>query len=314
MSFSPPYILEQGERFDDYFLVEKQKFPIIEPGFLNNNVGVNTAGLREVLVEDENGNLIKKIQPRKRETVIAYIVRSGDNISKISHKFGLKVSSLLWGNDLTVKEALHVGQKLRIPPTDGVFYRVKARDTLGDIAKAHNTEIPKILVYDNSLNKQPLKIGQEIFIPNAQKSFVPQKPPTAYRPGSEYQRVESLGYVLRRPTKGVLTQGFHGRHYALDISNKLNTPIYAAADGVVIESKSGWNYGYGKHIIIDHGNEIKTLYAHNNINKKFVGDTVKAGELIALMGNTGNVWGPTGIHLHFELHIRGRKVNSGNYF
>jgi Membrane proteins related to metalloendopeptidases len=111
-----------------------------------------------------------------------------------------------------------------------------------------------------------------------------------------------------------LTQGFHRKHFAIDIANKLDTPIYAAAGGKIVESADGWNYGFGKYIIIDHGNEIQTVYAHLNKRKVEVGAEIQAGQLIGLMGNTGNVFGPTGIHLHFELRIRGRKVDPRNYF
>jgi len=313
-SFRPPQLLIYGEQFGEDFAREDTVFSILEPGFLHNDIGVKTAGLREVLVEDEDGNLIKKIQPRKRNEVITYVVKSGDNITKAAHKFGVKVSTLLWSNNFTIKESLHVGQKLRVPPTDGVFYKVQAQDTLNEIAKAHKIETQEILTYNPIKKKSVLSVGQEIFLPHASKTFVPPRPPTTGRPRSKYSRIESIGFRLRRPTKGVITQGYHRGHYALDIANKINTPIYSAADGIVLKSVSGWNYGFGKYIIIDHGNGVETLYAHNNVLKVRTGDMVKAGELIALMGNTGNVWGPTGVHLHLEVHIRGRKVNPANYF
>lgn len=288
----------------------REEYQIVESGFLHNNVGVNTAGLREVLVEDDEGNLVRKLQRRDRDESILYVVRSGDTISRVAHKFGLKVSTLLWANNLTVKEALHVGKKLKVPPVDGVFYKIQAGDTLGEVAKAHGVDNTQVMAFNEGTNIRSLKIGQELFLPGATKKFIPQKPTLAGR-GSY---LGAIGYRLRRPTRGVLTQGFHRGHYAIDIANKLNSPIYAAADGLVTKAEHGWNYGFGKYIVVDHGNGVETLYAHNNVLKTEVGDRVKAGELIALMGNTGNVWGPTGIHLHFELHIRGRKVNPGNYF
>lgn len=312
-SFRPPQLLYYGEIFEDSDQKAYSVFSYIEPGFLYNNVGVNTAGLREVLVEDDQGNLTRSIQPHKREETIRYVVKSGDSITKIAHKFGLKVSTLLWANNLTVKESVHVGQKMKVPPTDGVFYKIQLGDTLNEIATAHNTEAEKILAFNDTQNTARLELNKEIFIPGAQKKFIPQK--TIVTPNnSGYGNVESLGFTIRRPSKGVLTQGFHRGHYALDIANKLKTPIYAVADGLVIQADEGWNYGFGNYVIIDHGGGVETLYAHNSKLMVRAGDRVKTGELIALMGNTGNVWGPTGIHLHFELHIRGRKVNPANYF
>jgi putative ATPase len=90
---------------------------------------------------------------------------------------------------------------------------------------------------------------------------------------------------------------------AIDIAAPLNTPILASASGKVIVSRSGgWNGGYGNYIVIKHDNGTQTLYAHNNENKVSVGDVVKKGDVIALMGSTGKA---TGIHLHFE--VRGAK-------
>lgn len=313
MGFRPPYFL-QGETFGEDFLEEKiTYFEIQEPGFLENSVGVKTAGLREVLVEDEDGNLVKKIIPKKRDAVISYIVKSGDNASKIGHKFGLKVSTVLWANDLTIKQTLQVGQKLKIPPTDGVYYTVKKGETLGGIAKIHDIELSKINAY-NRIKNNVIQMDQVIFLPEAKRVFVKRPATASGTLGGGRARIESIGFRLRRPTQGILTQGFHRQHYALDIANKLNTPIYAAADGKVIKASGGWNWGYGNYIIIDHGNGIETLYSHNNILKVSVGESVKKGQLVALMGNTGNVRGVTGIHLHFEVRVRGRKVNPANYF
>ncbi|MCF7830819.1 peptidoglycan DD-metalloendopeptidase family protein [Candidatus Gracilibacteria bacterium] len=314
MSFRPPYFLWSREPFGEEFSGDKSiSFPISEVGFLDNSAGVRTAGLREVLMEDEEGNLVVKIQPRKRDETINYIVKSGDNPLKIAHKFGIKVSTLLWSNELNIKQQLQVGQKLRIPPTDGVYYKVQSMDTLGEIAKNHGIELPKIYAYNRIKKDTALQIDQEIFLPDAQKTFVARNI-TNIDETTDSESLESIGIRIRRPTKGILTQGFHKGHYAIDISNKLNTPIYAAAGGKIIKADDGWNYGYGNHIIVDHGNDVQTLYAHLNTIKVNIGDEIKTGQLVGLMGNSGRVFGPTGIHLHFELRIRGRKVNPNNYF
>lgn len=312
MGFRPPYFL-QGESFgEDDFGEKTVYFDVFESGFLENNVGVKTAGLREVLVEDAEGNLVKKIIPKKRDKEIAYIVKSGDNTSKIAHKFGLRVSTILWANNLTIKQTLKIGKKLKIPPTDGVYYTVKKGETLSELAKIHDIELSKIYAY-NRIKDNIIKPDQLIFLPEAKRIFVKEKTRVT-KSGVVSKKIDSIGFRLRRPTKGILTQGFHRQHYALDIANKLNTPIYAAADGVVTKATNGWNWGYGNYIIIDHGNDVETLYAHNNLLKIKTGETVKKGQLISLMGNTGNVRGVTGIHVHFEVRVRGRKVNPNNYF
>lgn len=307
-----PYI--GNELFTDVY-ESRVEFPLAETGFLRNAVDIDSTSIREVVV-NEDGEEVVTVKQIAREKTIFYTVRSGDNISKIAHKFGLKVSTLLWANDLTAKESLPLGEELKIPPSDGVFYAVKKADTLGRIAKIHSVDL-NVILNANGLNKNSiLAIGKELFIPAAKKIYIPttvvknkpvSKPKTA-------KGIGTIGYKFIRPSKGVITQGYHKGHYALDIASKLNTPIYAAAAGKVIKSSNGWNYGFGKRVIVDHGDGVETLYAHLNSRKVSVGDSVEAGQLIGLMGNTGNVYGPTGIHLHFELRIRGRKVNPWNYF
>lgn len=97
-------------------------------------------------------------------------------------------------------------------------------------------------------------------------------------------------------------------HKGIDIANKTGTPIYAVADGIV--TYAGWEYGYGRTIVIDHGNNIKTVYAHLYKFKVKVGDKVKKGQVIALMGNSGRSTGP---HLHFEIRINNIPVNPLKY-
>jgi murein DD-endopeptidase MepM/ murein hydrolase activator NlpD len=99
-----------------------------------------------------------------------------------------------------------------------------------------------------------------------------------------------------RPVGGVLTQGFHTGHNALDFGVVVGTPVEATMDGKV--SYAGWNdQGYGNLVIVQNG-EYKTYYAHLSSIPVSVGDSVAAGTTIGLSGNTGNSTGP---HLHYEI-------------
>lgn len=305
------------ENFDSY---DYQAYSVSEPGFFDNYSTLRTTGLIEEIVIDADGNETLVVRPRNRESVIEYRVKSGDNISKIAYRFGLKISTLNWANDINARQTLQIGQILRIPVTDGVFYTTQTGDTLSEIAKTHSIPTSKIFAYNNLKDEKSLQVGQELFLPEAQKIFIPQRTIVNNNNGILKQATpiatDMPGNInaFIKPTQGVITQGYHSEHYALDIANKWHTPIYAAAAGTVITSQEGWNGGYGNYVIIDHGNDVKTLYAHNDINKVSVGDTVEAGQLVSLMGNSGRVIGRTGIHLHFEIRIRGRKVNPLNYF
>ncbi len=98
-------------------------------------------------------------------------------------------------------------------------------------------------------------------------------------------------------------------HGGVDFRCPSGTAVCAAADGTVILAKN-LNYSYGHHLIIDHGNGLSTLYAHNTTLLVGVGDHVTKGQLIAYSGSTGNSTGP---HVHFEVRVNGTRVNPWNY-
>lgn len=87
-------------------------------------------------------------------------------------------------------------------------------------------------------------------------------------------------------------------HGGVDLAGPVGTPVHAAHDGVVV--KAEWYGGYGKVVIIKHDNGVYSLYGHNSKWKVTKGQRVKAGQLIALMGNTGFSTGP---HSHFEIRL-----------
>ena len=95
---------------------------------------------------------------------------------------------------------------------------------------------------------------------------------------------------------------YHGRelHSGLDMGAPTGTPIRAALAGKVV--KSYYSISYGNYTLIDHGNGMTTAYAHQSKRLVKVGDTVEAGEVIGLVGSTGNSTGP---HLHFEVRVVG---------
>ena len=100
-------------------------------------------------------------------------------------------------------------------------------------------------------------------------------------------------------------------HYGLDFSAAIGTEVYATADGRVSETDPAGRTSNGLRIVIDHGNGYMTHYAHLSRIIVRVGQTVKRGEVIGLVGNTGSSSGP---HLHYEVHKNGMAVNPINYF
>jgi len=122
---------------------------------------------------------------------------------------------------------------------------------------------------------------------------------------------ESANFALFPPVKGSISSAYNAstKHYALDIVTEKDAPVKAAGDGTVIFAE--WTSETGQVIIIEHANDMITVYKHNaSLNKK-QGDLVKAGEVIATVGNTGAL--TTGPHLHFELWSKGYAIDPTNF-
>ncbi len=130
-----------------------------------------------------------------------------------------------------------------------------------------------------------------------------------------------LSTVISKPIeKGIITSRFGKRndpitgqekiHYGLDICAKEGTPIYSVMPGTVEKAEN--SPSFGNFLIIDHGNGIKTLYAHCKELKVNTGDEIIRGQNIALMGNTG--YYSTGTHLHVEIIINDKKYDPEPFF
>ena len=120
------------------------------------------------------------------------------------------------------------------------------------------------------------------------------------------------------PTRGWVTSSFGFRkspftglrekHEGWDIAARIGAPVRTTADGVVVVE--GREYGYGNLVEIDHGYGLVTRYGHNSKHFVKVGDRVKRGQVVTLVGNTGRSTGP---HLHYEVLLNGVPVNPKNY-
>jgi murein DD-endopeptidase MepM/ murein hydrolase activator NlpD len=104
--------------------------------------------------------------------------------------------------------------------------------------------------------------------------------------------------------------GLLGFHTGMDISNTINTPIQATANGTV--ETAGWMSGYGNAVVIRHSPELETLYAHlNNLAPQIkAGQQVSRGDILGYMGQSGRA---TGVHLHYEVRVNGRPANPKPY-
>jgi len=120
-----------------------------------------------------------------------------------------------------------------------------------------------------------------------------------------------VNFVLFPPVNGTISQEYsvNDKHFAVDIVVVKDTPVKAAADGTIILAE--WTTQTGYVIIIDHGNGLISVYKHNASLTKEQGALVKAGEVIAISGNTGEL--TTGPHLHFELWSNGYPIDATTF-
>jgi len=119
------------------------------------------------------------------------------------------------------------------------------------------------------------------------------------------------GFHFFVPVKGYITESFDSKkqHYGVDIVAPQNEPIKSTLDGIVVFS--GWTVETGYVMAIQHQNNLLSIYKHNSVLLKEEGDYVKAGDVIAIIGNTGEL--TTGPHLHFEIWYNGLPLNPSEY-
>ena len=121
----------------------------------------------------------------------------------------------------------------------------------------------------------------------------------------------ATNFVLFPPVNGTISEPYNAKekHYAVDIVIAKDTPIKATADGIVVFAE--WTASTGYVIILEHSYGLISVYKHNASLTKSQGDLVKAGEVIATAGDTGEL--STGPHLHFELWNDGYPINPTNF-
>ncbi len=239
------------------------------------------------------------------DQISVYTVRPGDTLDQIARMHGVDIPTIRLANDLSPTDKIQPDQVLVILPVPGIQVTTKVKgDTINAIAKKYGADASKIAAFNDIPADRVLDVNVSIIIPedaeNPIKTDDSLKKPSATKPKSK--TVVSLktsgSSRFSCPIRnGVMTQGLHDR-YAVDIGAPANTPVYAAADGIVKVSLSGgYRGGFGTYILIDHA-PGQTLYAHLNAALVSAGERVVKGQLIGRVGMTGRA---TGNHLHLEL-------------
>ncbi|HEY53042.1 MAG TPA: LysM peptidoglycan-binding domain-containing M23 family metallopeptidase [Caldilineae bacterium] len=246
-----------------------------------------------------------------KTAAFAYIVQEGDALSDLAIEFGrdLRTMSCVHNSDGVPVKQLQAGDEIIIPALSDLCHRVKRGETLDKIAAWYGVDKASLLsVPQNKLTSEAdLQVGRYLLIPDARSRYrdpAEENLPRPQKEGWRYGDGEFIWPIERQLTW--VSQGFrHGKHMAIDLATRGGTQVRAADTGAVI--KAGWSdNGYGYRIVIDHGIDYVTVYAHLSEYYVEEGDIVTKGEVIGAVGSTGNSTGP---HLHFEIRDYGYLID-----
>ena len=252
------------------------------------------------------------ISSKPRDRVENYSVKSGDTLASIGKKFGISVDTIKWANDLK-SDTIKPAEVLKIPPVTGVVHTVVSGETVYSIAKKYNTTAQNIVnfIFNDfaDIDTFALRAGQTLFVPDG--VIEPEQPKyTAMAP----QYANALAGVRGSsnfiwPTSGIITQYPTWYHMAFDIASNGGPAIIAADTGTVTYAGC-IDWGYGCHVMVDHGNGYSTLYGHMSVISVSAGQAVNQGQQLGIMGSTGRSTGP---HLHFEIRQGGTLLNPADF-
>ncbi|MEE5992571.1 MAG: M23 family metallopeptidase [Oscillospiraceae bacterium] len=285
--------------------------------------------LKETIETPEN---FVSIMQSSDKTDVQYVVQENDSLSRIAKKYHISVEDLQEQNP-DVPEIPEIGTVLNI----------RAKERYMPIAYATTMEVTSEIDYSTiKVQTSSLPIGTEKVISHGVRGERTTQMKITYIDGTEQSREPLSTIVTREPIPeqigvgtysaqpasntttvngngmfgwpvngGRISDHFGGErnHKGLDIAAPTGTEIYASAAGKVI--RAGWNSGgYGNYVIIEHPDGYRTLYAHGSEVIAVEGQEVEKGQLIMLIGSTGDSTGP---HCHFEVRVNNICVNPEDY-
>ncbi len=224
--------------------------------------------------------------PGKRRYVVYHTVHSGETLYSIAWSYGYDYREVAAWNRIRAPYRIFVGQRLLIiPPSGGVPVEDHSSGAAASAAPAPGSS-------ENHAPAPPRKTTHSVAV---------EKP---------VSRPHQVSIRWHWPTSGKVVRNFadSGSKKGVDIGGRLGQPVYAAAAGDVVYSGSGL-VGYGNLVIIKHDDVFLSAYGQNRRLLVKEGDRIKAGQMIAEMGQTGK----DGAILHFEIRQDGRPVDPMRY-
>ncbi len=200
---------------------------------------------------------------------------------------------------------------LRIPylkpynPVSGVYHNVGHNEGLPEIAKAYNVDLQHLAEVNNLRPPYSIKADTKVFVPGASQQ---RSVPVSQKPPPEELRVQDFGGSLAWPLEGKIVSqyGVGGgiQYNGIRIEAKEGTPVRAANDGRI--GYVGTIGEYGKVVLIEHADQLVTVYAHLKEIRVANDQSVKKSEIIGTVGTSGRVETPS---LHFEVRSRSKPRN-----
>ncbi|MTI67248.1 MAG: LysM peptidoglycan-binding domain-containing protein [Firmicutes bacterium] len=289
------------------------------------------AFLEDVNIKEKVTNIKNIVSLNKAYTYITlgtknpkeYTIKKGDSLSKISLKYSRSIGEIKRGNPGIDLDTLKIGDKLNLTKAiplinckivkevkyqEEIAYKVEYKKS-NDVYKG---EIKTEVSGKKGIKKiraEKIIINNTLVKSNVLNEEILETPRDEIRLKGTKKRPLTMAYGdFKSPSNGILTSRFGSRwgkqHEGIDIAGEVGAIIKAADGGKVIFS--GWRSGYGKLVIIDHENGYKTYYGHCSKLKVKKGQRVYRGQIIALIGTTGNVTGP---HVHFEVRKNDVPIN-----
>ena len=322
--------VEEGQSVLDKLkndVVSKQGNAEVKSVEFSENVTVEAGNVKvdEIRTPAE---IVAEVQAGK-EAVKTHTVQPGESFWTIAANYGISVNELQALNSDINPNRLQIGQVLdlnclqplisvvivkEVTVEESIAYQTEYKET-ANLYRGETQVVKKGTVGKKMVTYEVKETNGATLEKTTLNEVVISEPVSAVvNKGTKAVALSSRSGdgILNWPMSGKVTSPYgtrkSGFHSGIDIGGVIGRGVYAAAGGTVV--LSSWYYAYGNCILIDHGNGMKTRYAHLSAYKCKVGDKVERGQLIGLCGNTGRSTGP---HLHFEVIVNGSTKNPINY-
>lgn len=297
-----------------------------------NKSAVNNLSFAESSIVSISGSNNAEISV---DTISEYTTTKEDTLESISQLFGLKIETIAVNNKIS-GDTFNSDQKLYIPFTDGYIINLDKDTSATELSNI--TGVPANLIINQNLNlsslsKEIFKKDSLLLIPTnepakienlikanqtavqiatqakqKQQQIAKVAIPVSINPDIKVISSEQAkSYGFKRPVNWqYVSRCFSPGHNGCDLVAPLGSPLYAVQKGVVVKVMNFDISGYGKAVVIDHGNGLSSLYAHLSKIEVSLGDILTQGQKIGEVGDTGNA---TGYHCHFEIKFNGNRID-----